>query len=285
MHKAVAWVGQCLLRKHILPSFFFACLWVCCSVSSVFARSFSSVHGFVGPKTYYLALGDSLAFGYQPDLDFHNGYASVLFRTLQREHVQGMTNMGCPGETSSSFIEGGCSHPYLRKYAYVGAQLDAAVRFLRTFRGQVSPVTLDIGANDLLDDIDTRTCTVDLPKFERTLITLDHNLTQVILPRLQAALLLSGKRTGDLVMMNFYDPFQNECPNTVPYVQIFNRHLASDIRGYGQIVDVFGAFGGATTPNERLCSYTWMCSRFHDVHARTEGYAIIAHTFESRLSF
>jgi hypothetical protein len=30
---------------------------------------------FVGPKSRYLALGDSLAFGFQPDLDWSHGYA------------------------------------------------------------------------------------------------------------------------------------------------------------------------------------------------------------------
>src|SRR5579885_1869040 len=41
----------------------------------------------VGPKAYYLALGDSLAFGYQPNLNWAGGYASDFYTNLQaRSH-------------------------------------------------------------------------------------------------------------------------------------------------------------------------------------------------------
>lgn len=41
------------------------------------------------------------------------------------------------------------------------------------------------------------------------------------------------------------------------------------------------AFGGITTPNPNVCTYTWMCSSSHDIHATTTAYDIIAGAFES----
>lgn len=238
----------------------------------------------VGPKTYYLALGDSLAFGYQPDLDFSHGYVDDFFSNLKGHGVQQLANLGCPGETSVTMINGGCPDAFLRKYPYSGAELAAAVSFLHGHAGKVSPVTLDIGANDLLPDINSSNCTIS-STFNNDLATLDTNLTSTILPQIKAALTVNNVVTGDLVMMNYYDPYQNICPNTVPYLQQMNQHLANDVSGYGIIVNVFGAFGGAGVPNSHICTYTWMCSIFKDIHATTRGYNVIATTFEHGVGY
>jgi lysophospholipase L1-like esterase len=235
---------------------------------------------FVGPKSYYLALGDSLAFGYQPDFNFGSGYTSDFYNNLRSHGTQHTANMACPGETSVTFLNGNCPYPFLRKYPYIGSQMNAALTYLKQHAGQVSPVTLDIGANDVLGDIDSSNCTINQDQFNADLATLDANLTQTILPKLHAALTVNGQVTGDLILMNYYDPYQNICPNTVSDVQLVNQHLASDVSGYGTIVDVFTAFGGANVPNKHICSYTWMCSIFTDIHATDKGYSIIAKTFE-----
>ena len=244
---------------------------------SVFAHPSVSL---VGPKQRYLALGDSLAFGYQPDINYDDGYANDFYSTLKSYGSSRLANLSCPGESSTTMIKGGCPVPVLRKYPYLGTQLDAALFYLSHYAGQVSPVTLDIGSNDILSDINTSTCVINTGKFASDLATLDANLTQTILPKLHNALVVNGKRTGDLIMMNYYDPFQNTCPNTVSYIQIFNQHLAHDVSRYGSLADVFDAFGGATTPNTHICSYTWECSIFHNVHATDAGYSAIASAFE-----
>jgi lysophospholipase L1-like esterase len=86
-------------------------------------------------------------------------------------------------------------------------------------------------------------------------------------------------------MMNYYDPFQNECPNTVPYIQTINQHLTSDASNYAHIVDVFSAFGGTAVPDSHTCSYTWICSVFGDIHPTSQGYQVIANTFESSVGY
>jgi hypothetical protein len=137
-----------------------------------------------------------------------------------------------------------------------------------------------MGANDVMGDINTSNCTVT-SNFDTDLANLDSNLTGTILPQLEAALTVKGKLTGDLVMMNYYDPYQNICPNSVPIIQTFNQHLANDINGFGIIVDDFRAFGGPGTPNPHICSYSWMCSAFTNIHPTSKGYKVIASTFES----
>ena len=91
-------------------------------------------------------------------------------------------------------------------------------------------------------------------------------------------------------MMNYYDPLQNICPNTVPGTQALNQHLAADVSGFGTIVDVFTAFGGATTPNPNICTYTWFtlgCPNSPqpttDIHPTDLGYSVIANTFAAAL--
>ena len=110
------------------------------------------------PPTYYLALGDSLARGVQPNaagtsVETGYGYPDQVYATLHRSHpMLELVKLGCPGETTISMINGGICH-----YSS-GSQLKAAVAFLREHRGQehrgqehngrVFLVTLDIGAND-----------------------------------------------------------------------------------------------------------------------------------------
>jgi lysophospholipase L1-like esterase len=252
--------------------------------SSLAASSHSSTPALVGPKARYLALGDSLAFGYQPDLNYVHGYANYLYTALQQHGTSHYTNMGCPGETSTTMITGQCPYPFLRKYPYTGSQLAAAVSYLRQYAGTVSPVTLDIGANDLIPDVNTSTCTIST-KWTSDLATVDYNLTHTILPQLSAALTSNGQRTGDLLIMNYYDPFENVCPASLPYIQAFNQHIAADISGYATLVDVYDAFGTSTAPNPNLCNYTWMCSVFKDIHATDKGYSIIANAFAQTVDY
>ncbi len=250
------------------------------SAMSAMTAKTSATPTAVGPRTYYLALGDSLAFGYQPDLQFYQGYADDFYAQLLPFGTLSLINMACPGETSTTFISGGCPYSFLRKYPYQGAQLAAALAFIASHPGQVSPVTLDIGANDLLPLIDTTHCTI-ASSYRQVLAAADANIRSV-LAQLGAAL----RGSGDLFMMNYYFPYQNLCPNLVPVIRQLNAHLAADAAAYTvPLARVFGAFGGPGTPNPHLCSYTWMCSPFQDIHATSAGYAVIARAFEQTAGY
>ncbi len=100
------------------------------------------------PASYYLALGDSLSQGVQPDASGASvrtgqGYADQLYGLLHpRQPGLRLVKLGCPRETTVTMIHGGiCAYPG-------GSQLAAAVSFLRAHRARISLITLDIGAND-----------------------------------------------------------------------------------------------------------------------------------------
>lgn len=238
----------------------------------------------VGPKSFYLAIGDSLAFGYQPDFNWSGGYSSDFFRDLKGHGVTHYDNLACPGETTVTMIKGGCPYPLLRKYVYTGPQLAAILKYVHKYAGQVSPVTLDIGANDVMKDINSSNCTINA-SWEADLALMDTNLTQVILPQLVAALTVDGQVTSDLLLMDYYDPFQNSCSNSISYVQELNQHLATDAAGFATLVDVFSPFGGAVTPDPNTCTFTWICSAFKDIHARDAGYSAMATAFEQAAGY
>jgi lysophospholipase L1-like esterase len=123
----------------------------------------------VAPGTRYLALGDSVTFGYMegnvvPAPNYHNaasffGYPELAGSAL---HVK-VANAACSGETSSSLINphaqsNGCEnspgHPgvgYRTQFPlhvkYKGSQLAFALSYLKAHKN-VSLVSLMIGAND-----------------------------------------------------------------------------------------------------------------------------------------
>src|SRR5436309_14563105 len=77
---------------------------------------------FHPPGRYYLALGDSLGFGFQhvrfdanypaePPSAFNSGYVDDLTAMLKNVHAQVTSvNYSCTDETSAPFVTGGC--PY-----------------------------------------------------------------------------------------------------------------------------------------------------------------------------
>jgi lysophospholipase L1-like esterase len=85
-------------------------------------------------------------------------------------------------------------------------------------------------------------------------------------------------------MLNYYNPFAKECPDSGPFIRTLNDHLAADAAQFRiPVVDVYAAFGGDAHQAENICAYTWMCSRFHDIHPTTQGYRIIATAIENLL--
>ena len=108
----------------------------------------SAAHPRAAEVTYYLALGDSLSQGVQPDAagvseQTRDGYPDLIYAVLRRNHpTLRLVKLGCPGETTSTMIHGG-----ICRY-HAGSQLAAAVAFLHAHHGRVLLVTIDIGAND-----------------------------------------------------------------------------------------------------------------------------------------
>jgi lysophospholipase L1-like esterase len=238
---------------------------------------------------YYMALGNSLSFGYQPNFDFSSGFADDIYNDLRKANVTGVVNYACAGETTDTMIHGGCVGRIAHHGSYTGSQLQAAIDFLTAERnqGRVSPITLEIGSNDVMPDWDSSTCSIKAgANVQADLDKMDANLTQVILPRLINALQApKNAGNGDLHLLNYYNPFAKECPDSAKFVHELNDHLAADAAKLRvRVVDVYTKFGGDQNTATYICVYTWMCdSRFHDVHPTNEGYGKIADAVENSL--
>lgn len=255
---------------------------------------------------YTLALGDSLAFGYQRDRlmqdlvtgeyspDDYPGYVvplSQMVKTASRRHRPVVVNYSCPGETTASMISGGCPFPdavaqtpygYERVLHddYAGAQLDAAAAFLASHRGKVSPITVSVGANDLLGLVSS--CSNQLPcvwaGLDPLLSQLSTNLTTV-LRRLRAA-----DPRAEILVLSLYNPLALAVPGSDPIPLIANamiERIARSVRA--TVADGYAAINLAPTTNPAgpVCEFTLMCAAGTqpDIHPSDAGYLRLAGAF------
>lgn len=275
-----------------------------------------------GNAPYYLALGDSLSVGWQPygkvsrDLghETKQGYANDLYKSYAKQ-IPGLQlkELGCPGETTGTMINGSC--PFNTSYPDGGNQLAEAEHFLRN--NDVAFVTIDIGANDVDG------CVSDLgnqPALEACVAsgvgTIETNLP-TILSGLEAA----DTQGAPIYGMNLYDPFlatyllpadtgptgfaeqsvalANTVDNAlaatfgaattpVPVAnveQTFNTQAQAVPSSYTP--DKPGGLGSITEPLnvQAVCSYTWECTGYENIHANKLGYSAIALAFEAEIGY
>jgi lysophospholipase L1-like esterase len=250
------------------------------------------------PATYYLALGDSLAQGVQPNASgvsvmTSHGYPDQVFAALHASRPGlKLVKLGCPGETTTSMINGG-----ICRYRG-GSQLAAAIAFLQAHRGRVLLVTLDIGANDP-EDCGGQPGFGQLAACAVKGIPVAVTHLGTIMTRLKAA---AGPGVR-IVGMNYYLPALAEWRNGLSghlvawtaekLVATYNVMLSRVYAKSGaRVANVFGAFetadftrpAGTNVPRNvaRLCQWTWQCAappRGPNQHANQAGYRVIARAF------
>lgn len=235
----------------------------------------------------YLALGDSVAFGYNPLLDFRDARNFVGYPELVAAWFDlRLVNAACPGETSSSFVsltgpDNGC-RAYRAAFPlhveYTTAQLDFAVAFVRA-HPRTRLVTLDIGANDLflLQDrcgTDAACVAGGLPGL---LGTLSANL-ETIYGRLRG----EAHYQHQLVALTYYVPNYRDGSN-VAVVQHANAVITqATLAAGGQVADGFDAFGNATrgTGGDACAAGLLIVTNAHprtcNVHPSLRGQALLA---------
>jgi lysophospholipase L1-like esterase len=256
------------------------------------------------PATYYLALGDSLSQGVQPDpagtsVPTGQGYPDQFYAVLHRgQPALQLVKLGCPGETTATMIHGG-----MCRYRG-GSQLAAAAAFLSAHRGHVVLVTIDIGANDP-EDCGTAAGLRGLTACIGTNLPKTVGNLGTILTRLRAAAGPDVRMVG----MSYYLPALAEWRQgtvgqgvawvserlAAGYNDVLNRAYAS---AGVRVANVFGAFetsdfgnqvavpGVGTVPRNvaRICQWTWACAsppRGPNQHANQAGYGVIARAFLS----
>jgi lysophospholipase L1-like esterase len=251
------------------------------------------------PTHYYLSLGDSLAAGVQPIGDpadlyrTDEGYAEQLLAIARVESPKlSLVKLGCPGETTTTMIEGGiCSYSH-------GSQLDEAVAFLKAHRDFVAFVTIDIGPNDF-------------PCYEAECIQTGVTAIQTNLPRILAALRAAAGPDIPIVGMTIYNPFLAAWllgPDGQAYAQFSATYLLGPVNallsgiylasgaGVADIETAFSSndfttlvdigFGPIPINVARICMWTWVCAPAPlgpDNHANAAGYGVIAGAFADTL--
>ena len=241
-------------------------------------------------RSYYLSLGDSLAYGYQPnlvaagDLDPAH-YASYAEDFARLDRRVTLVNYGCPGETSTSLVAGGCPWPMTAlhdSYGGAGSQLAAATAFLTAHRGHVSLVTIDIGSNDLLALVGTcQATTTSTTALEECLSTgLPATISTIAVN--YARLLGTVKALAPeahVVMFNLYNPMALTLPGSDQLVGVVNQALARVAAQAGaQVADAFRAINvkaGSPAEKASVCLLTWECTSYANVHPDTLGYAAL----------
>lgn len=243
---------------------------------------------FNPPKQYYLALGDSLAYGYQqakydaeyPTIDpstFNTGYVDGFSKQIAaiRPHIQ-IVNYACPGESTATFLNGGCDWPkVLLHSSYPDSQMQAAIGFLEQHHGQVSPITIDLGANDVV--IPIKNCLIAANRQEclngiPSLVASAVESLDTILSQLRAAAPYS-----EIIVLQYYNPFAAVAPSTSALVKLANDGIAQDAARQGaRVADAFTLFNGSALPQPAtLCSMGPFCPPT-DVHPNDTGYGAIA---------
>jgi lysophospholipase L1-like esterase len=233
------------------------------------------------PQSYYLALGDSMAYGFQPNKArarpsaVNTGYVDVFAARLRKlsPEIQ-VVNYGCPGESTVTFTRAGC--PWLAEGkklhdTFRGSQLRAALSFLQAHPGEVSPVTLTLWGND-----------VPLP--------LSQNAKRVpraigaFAPRFRSILrrLRAAAPGAEIIVTGAWNPEADRLEEADPLYRsldaaIMNAAAASRVR----VANMFAAFNGrghVRAQQARLCALTFICSR-GDPHPTDAGYRVMADAF------
>jgi lysophospholipase L1-like esterase len=206
-----------------------------------------------------VALGDSLGVGLLTSTPDARGYVAQLHALLERRagRAVAVQNFSISGETTDTLIANG--------------QLVAAERAIDEARRRgwtISPVTIDIGGNDLRD-LQNR----DDAAREAGLIRFRANLAQIF-DRLIAATTTDGVRRADIVTMTVYNPYGGD-PAIVRsdawWVERFNAAIveAAQLRAI-PVADVYGRFKG------RERDLTWVPL---DFHANNRGHLAMAEEF------
>jgi len=253
------------------------------------------------PKPY-LAVGDSIPFGYNPtvppgDLAAYLGYPVDVAGVLNLA----LTNASCPGQTSGGFInvaatDNGCNNewrklglPLFVTYSSLAeSQLEYAVTFLREHRG-TALVTITIGGDDLLLLEDACTAqfpgnlaaieSCDLAGLGDVLVNYAKNLATIYL-----AIRFEARYAGPIVAVNYFSSDYVNGVETTAIAELNDVTLGVTALFGGRVADAFSAFEKASAaggglpcaPNVGLAFTNAAAPGGCDVHPTPLGQQLIA---------
>lgn len=241
---------------------------------------------------YYLALGASYAFGYQEakfnaevaagtynPASFYTGYVNDFALLLALGGAPShLVNYSCPGETTLSFINGGCGfhlegYRLHDDYPTTTSQLSTAVAFLTSHPQQVKVITISLTdlAGNAFSTLYFKTCNQNLA-CTVTALPAFFSQTQTgadqILTALQAA-----SPSSQLIVLQEFNPYMVALPASVVPFQEMNAILASVATAHGAIL----ADGVTPVSPANLCTLTFECvPPLNDIHPTDAGYGVLA---------
>lgn len=298
-----------------------ASVLVCCvvAVGALGALVLAPAAGAFKLGNTYLALGDSLAYGYHraqfeseyPNVNpanYHQGYVNDFGAVLKLWNPKlQIINDGCPGETTETFINGPGA-PYTGAYCAGGptgtpfpyvwlhhpyttdSQLSDAVAILKA-NPNVNPITLDIGANDLLQFL-PRECgfplafTCSEAQVGAEFAHIAGNVYEIL------ATLHAAAPNAQIVLMGVYNAYPAVTKpegNGDKLITAFNAaeaSVAAKVPGVS-FANPEPLFNPSTitgkpeaTDLTTICAFTAMCpggtfSVSGDIHPTTLGYAVL----------
>jgi lysophospholipase L1-like esterase len=256
------------------------------------------LNGAAGHGTY-LALGDSVAFGFVPsnaspapdyfDPSSFVGYPEDVAQAL---HIP-VSNASCPGETTASFYipgaqSNGCENSpgssvgYRTEFPlhvqYAGTQMLYALRYLATHRN-TRLVTIDIGANDVFLCQETTADKCASPAELQAVL----KKIQVNLAIIYALIRDVARYHGSLVALTYYS-LDYADTTQVAGTEALNSAIASVTEKFGgKVADGFAAFegpsadfGGSPCAAGLLIKVPGGCN----IHPSPEGHQLLAQAIE-----
>jgi lysophospholipase L1-like esterase len=250
------------------------------------------------PPPYYLALGDSLALGIQPDATTgvlgptNKGYVNDLYALYRlRQPNLALKQLGCSGETTTTMLNGGkCPYDLV-------TQVAEAAEFIRTHR--VVLITLSIGGDNVLGCFNLLLFEVDGLCVAKGLAAIEPELAQ-ILEILRGA----AGRHVPIVGMNYYDPFLAASTLGPVGVDLAEQSLVLTLDMNDRLHTAYSAFRVPVANVERAFrieddetivpgydlplnvflefAWTWVGAPppvGPDIHPNATGYAVIAGAF------
>jgi lysophospholipase L1-like esterase len=239
----------------------------------------------------YLAVGDSLAFGFSNsptpsfgDRGYVGDYANELAaQTGVRPYV---INLGTYGETTSSFFAGGNPAATMNQN-YTDTSTSQNSLMLSTIAAQkasgdpINSVSVQLGANDLFAVAQSpgffaEPANQQLAAIQAALSTVATNVGKVL------GELRSQLPGADLIVMGYYNPYAAVPSNpfatdAAQAIQGLNSVLKADAQAFGaRYVDTYTPFLG----NEAAYTFITSSGSQYNVHPNNTGYQVIASQME-----
>lgn len=207
----------------------------------------------------YLAMGDSLGVGLLSSMPDTRSYVAQFHTLLERSAGRPiiLRNLSVSGETARSLIDGGQL-----------AAAQAALAEARAAGWRVSPITIEIGGNDLraMAGANDAVREAELADFRAELAHIYNTLI--------VAATAGGRPRPDMIAMTIYDPAGGDpsvARSDAWWIARFNAAIGEEASKRGiAVADTAARFAGRTR------QLTWMPI---DFHANNAGHGVIAAEF------